>query len=137
MIVGDKRAESKCLKALLDDAAVTGLYGKSGIFHGYAAPNSLATLDSYVLIHRIDSVTLDAGVIDGTITDKLRRVRLQVDVADVSYQRMVERSEIIKDALERKFPSCIDSDTNGVAVIGQKVWNVCSVDIIIIESEEE
>ena len=105
MIVGDKRAESKCLKALLDDATVMGLYGKSGIFHGYAAPNSLATLDFYVLIHRIDSVTLDAGVIDGTITDKLRRVRLQVDVADVSYQRMVERSEIIKDALERKFPS--------------------------------
>lgn len=125
------------MSALLDDETVSSLYGKSKIFHGYAAPNTLGTLDSYVLVHRIDSLTLDAGVIDGTITDKLRRVRLQVDVADVSYERMVERSEIVKDALERKFPSCIDSDTNGVAVIGQKVWNVCSVDIIIIESEEE
>ena len=72
---------------------------------------------------------------DGTKTNKLRKVRLQVDIADVNYTGMVDMSEMVMDVLETAFPSSVDGDTYGTVSAGQKIFNVCSVDLILYETE--
>ena len=134
MIRGDRRAEKVCMDALLASPEILGIYGKEKIFQGYAAPNTLGTLDAYILIHRLDSITLDR-VAGRVKTDKLRRVRLQVDVSDTDYGDMVSRSELVRDVLETAYQSCVDGDSDGTVSVGQKIFNVCSIDLLLTESE--
>lgn len=134
MISVNRRAEKRCVDALLSDVNIRRIYSSTKIFQGYAAPNTLGTLNEFVLLQRISAVTLDRAT-DGTITDTLRRVRLQVDVSDTDYGKMVIRSELVRSVLERAFPSCVDDDTYGTISAGQKIFNVCSIDIILTESE--
>ena len=129
------RAEKQAVDALLADADVLAIYGASRIFQGYVAPNTLTSTNEYVYLRRIDSVSIDRGCVDDTRTDRLRRVRLQVDVSDTNYTNMVARSEIVRAALTSRFPDCIDGDTYGTATVGTKVFNVTSIDVILTESE--
>lgn len=134
MTPAKRRAEKLCIDALLASERVAEHFNKSAMFQGFVAPNTLATLDRYILLKRVDGVTLDR-VTDGTKTNKLRRVRLQVDIADVNYVGMVDMSEMVMDVLETAFPSAVDGDTYGTVSAGQKVFNVCSVDLILYETE--
>lgn len=130
-----RRAEKLCVDALLASSAITSIYGTTKIFQGYVKPETLASCTAYIYLRRISANVLDRACIDGTPTDKLRRVRLQVDVSDTSYTNMITRSELVRSVLTDAFPDCIDGDTYGTASSGQTVWNVCSVDVILIESE--
>lgn len=135
MIPVERRAEKLCVDALLASKQVLSIYGKDHIYQGYVEPNTLSTLDKYVLIKRISSQVCDKTV-TGIGADRLRRVRLQVDVSDTRYSDMVRRSGLICEILNNVFPSCIDGDTYGTDGRGQKVFNVCSLDVIIYESME-
>ena len=134
MISLARRAEKKCVDALLADPRVKDIYGAGKIFQGFVAANTQASIKEYVLIQRISAVALDRAT-DGTKTNSLRRVRLQLDVSDLVYTKMVERAEIIMDVLETNFPSAIDGDTYGIVESGQNVFNVCSIDVILTETE--
>ena len=134
MISIARRAEKRCVDALLADDRIKKIYGSTKIFQGFVAPNTQATIKEYILLRRISSVALDR-VSDGTKTNSLRRVRLQVDVSDIDYAKMVERAEIVMDVLETNFPSSIDGDTYGTDEAGQAVFNVCSIDVILTETE--
>ena len=126
-------AEKQVYEAILLDEEAQKIYGVSKIFQGYAAPNSLASLSEYLYITRVSDVSLDRNL--DTPGDTLRRVRLQIDVCDVNYGRMVERSKIIRRVLKQSFPSCIDGSTKGVVSSGDVVWNVTSIDIILFEED--
>jgi hypothetical protein len=134
MISLNRRAEKQVLDALLANSGVMSVYGRNKIFQGFAAPNTLANLNEYVLIQRISANALDRAT-DGTETNKLRRVRIQIDISDIDYVKMVNRAEMTMGALETAFPSSIDGDTYGTVTAGQKVFNVCSIDVILTESE--
>ena len=135
MISLARRAEKQCIDALLSSPEILKIYGATGVFQGFVAPNTLESRKEYIYVKRISAVSLDRGCVDGTPTGKLRRVRLQVDVSDSDYVKMVERSELVRSVLTKAFPPCIDGDTYGTAVNGQKVMNVSSIDVILIESE--
>lgn len=135
MIPVKNRAEKRCIDALLSDEAIVGIYGKNNIYMGYAAPNTLASVDCYILVRRIDASDV-APTTTGRGADCLRRVRVQIDVWDTRYSDMVRRAEMVKGALNMVFPSCIDGDTYGVEGRGQKNFNVCSIDAIIYEEAE-
>lgn len=135
MIPVEYHAEKLCMDALLANTEMRRIYGKDRIYQGYVEPNTLARVDSYVLIRRISSTTQDATT-TGEGADQLRRVRLQIDVSDTRYSDMVRRAEIIKEILNNRFPSCIDGDEYGTDGRGQKVFNVCSIDAIIYESAD-
>ena len=126
-------AEKQVYDALLANEEVRRIYGPSKIFQGYVAPNTLASSEEYVYISRVSDVTLDKGL--DTIGDTLRRVRIQVDVCDVEYSRMADRSALIRDVLRNAFPSSLDGSTRGTVASGQTVWNVTSLDIIIYEKD--
>ena len=134
MISIARRAEKQCVDAILADSRITTIYGRSKIFQGFVAPNTQSTIKEYILIKRISAVALDRAT-DGTKTNSLRRVRLQVDISDVDYTKMVQRAEIVMDVLETNFPSSIDGDTYGTVEAGQNVFNVCSIDVILTETE--
>lgn len=123
------------MDALLANADVMRFFGKDLVYQGYAEPNTLARVDSYVLIKRIDANKVD-GTLTGNGADKLRRVRLQIDVSHTRYSDMVRRAEMIKEILNDNFPSCVDGDTYGTDGRGQKVFNVCSIDALIWESAD-
>lgn len=130
------RAEQKCMVALLNDTEVQKIYGKTKIFMGYAAPGTVATFNEYLLLRRISGNILDGPCTTDTPTDRLRRVRVQIDVSDISYTNMVSRSELVRDVISREcFDSYIDGDTYGTITNGTKVWNVTSMDVILTESE--
>jgi hypothetical protein len=135
MINLERRAEKQCIDALLSDPTLAKIYGAKGIFQGYVAPNTLESRKEYLYVKRISAVSLDRGCVDGTPSGNLRRVRLQVDVSDVNYVNMVERSELVRRVLTKAYPPCIDGDTYGIVQNGQKVMNVSSIDVILIESE--
>lgn len=135
MIPVQFRAEKLCMDALLANPDIMRIYGKDLVYQGYAEPNTLARVDSYVLIHRISANKVD-GNTTGEGADQLRRVRLQIDVLDTRYSDMVRRAEKIKEILNIAFPSCIDGDTYGTDGRGQKVFNVCSIDALIWESAD-
>lgn len=135
MIPVQNRAEKKCMDALLANAELMSIYGKDTIYQGYVEPNTLARVDSYVLIRRVDSNRVDENA-TGEGADQLRRVRLQIDVSDTRYSDMVRRAELIKEILNNSFPSCVDGDEYGTDGRGQKVFNVCSIDAIIFESAD-
>lgn len=135
MIPVERRAEKLCMDALLASPEIMQIYGKDHVYQGFVEPNTLATLDHYVLVKRIDANVMDKTV-TGIGADRLRRVRLQIDVSDTRYSDMVRRSALICDILNKVFPSCIDGDTYGTDGRGQKVFNVCSLDVIIFESAE-
>ena len=134
-ISANRRAEKLCVDALLASTAITNIYGTTKIFQGFVKPDTLASCTAYIYLRRISAVSLDRGCIDGTPTDKLRRVRLQIDVSDQSYSNMITRSELVRSVLTDAFPDCIDGDTYGTTAYGQTVWNVTSIDVILIESE--
>lgn len=130
----DRAAEKLCMDTLLRNEAVVAIYGRDRIYQGYVAPNTLASTNAYLLIQRVDAVTQDRSTGTPDAHDTLRLVRVQVDVSDVSYTDMKVRSELIKEVLKQRFDSCIDGDTYGTAGIGQKVFNVLSIDLNIYES---
>lgn len=132
----ENRVEKFVRDAILNDKELCKIYTSEKIFTEFAAPNSLTKLKEYILIQRIDAVTLDKNYIDGTQGDTLRRVRLQIDVNDVVYENCIKRSEILKEVLKKQFPSCIDDETLGYKEVGQKVWIVLSIDILLTESED-
>lgn len=136
MIPAKKRAEKLCMDALLKNAEVFSIYGRDHIYQGYVEPNTLASTNQYILIKRIDSIVQDPTT-TGIGADRLRRVRLQIDVCDTRYTDMVRRAELIGDVLNKAFPSCLDGDTYGTGGRGQKVFNVASLDVIIFESARE
>lgn len=130
------RAEQKCMVALLNDASVQAIYGKKKIFMGYAAPGTATTFNEYILIRRISGNSLDGPCTSDTPTDNLRRVRIQIDISDVSYTNMISRSELVRDVISRECDqSSVDGDTYGTITNGNTVWNVTSVDIFLTESE--
>lgn len=135
MIPSEYRAEKLCMDALLASPDVMAIYGKDKIYQGYVEPNTLARVDYYVLIRRIDGHKVDATT-TGEGADQLRRVRVQIDVSDTRYSDMVRRAELIKEVLNNRFPSCIDGDEYGTDGQGQKVFNVCSIDALIFESAD-
>lgn len=130
------RVEKFVRDAIINDPVLKKTFPSKKVFLGYAAPNTLSSLNEYILIQRIGSTTLDNDYIDGTLGDTLRRVRLQIDVSNVAYEKCVEHSEKIKMVLKTKFPSCIEDETMGYTEIGQKVWVVSSIDIFLTESED-
>lgn len=130
----DHAAEMLCINTLLGNEEVRAIYGRDWIFQGYVAPNTLASTSAYLLVKRIDAVTQDRSTGTPDAHDTLRLVRVQVDVSDVSYTDMKIRAELIKEVLKQRFDSCIDSETYGTAGIGQKVFNVMSIDLNIYES---
>lgn len=134
MIPVDRRAEKLCVDALLSDEKVLIEFGRSKIFQGFVAPNSLASLSRFIKLQRISDYTLDR-VTDGTTTDRLRRVRLQIDVSEIGYDEAVRLSEMVRGVLESAFPSSISGGTYGTVSVGQKVFNVFSTDIILYETE--
>lgn len=125
--------EKKVYEAIIENTELKNIYGQNKVFQGYVAPNSLAHLSEYVYITRVSDVSLDRTL--DTVGDTLRRVRLQIDVCDLNYENMAERSRIIKNVLKTKFPSCIDGSTKGVVSVGTRVWNVTSIDIILFEED--
>lgn len=135
MIPEQNRAEKLVMDALLSNAEMIKIYGKNNIYQGYVEPNTLAREDAYILIQRIDGQPVDKNT-TGEGADQLRRVRVQVDVSDTRYSDMVRRSEMIKGLLNDRFPSCIDDETYGTDGRGQKVFNVCSIDLLIYESAD-
>lgn len=135
MISLDRRAEMQCINALLSSPEIQKIYGAKKIFQGFVAPKTLSSNREYIYLKRIDSVSLDRGCVDGTPTDKLRRVRIQIDVSDISYPNMVNRSELVRGVITETIPNAIDGDTYGTTTIGDKTWNVCSIDVILTESE--
>lgn len=135
MIPINHRAEKVVIDALLNSEDVVKIYTNKRIFQGFAAPNTLSSVKEYILVQRVSSVALDR-VLDGTATNKLRKVRIQIDVSDIDYTKMVARAEKVMQVLEDKFPSCVDGDTFGTVLVGQTVFNVCSIDVIINESED-
>ena len=135
MISLANRAEKQCVDTLLADSRITSIYGTTKIFQGYVAPNTLATYNEYIYLRRISGVVLDQCT-DGTPSDKLRRVRLQIDVSDVDYAKMITRSELVRSVMTASFPDCIDGDTYGTITNGTKAWNVSSIDVFLNESEE-
>lgn len=134
MTPANRRVEKLCIDALLSSDRVAEHFKRTSVFQGFVAPNTLASLERYILLKRVDSISLDR-VSDGTKTNKLRKVRLQVDIADVNYTGMVDMSEMVMDVLETAFPSSVDGDTYGTVSAGQKIFNVCSVDLILYETE--
>lgn len=124
--------EQSVYESLMADEELKKFYGDR-VFHSYVAPNSLASLTSYILISRISDVTLDRNL--DTPGDTLRRVRLQIDVCDVSYSQMAEKSRLVRNVLRLAFPSCIDGSAKGIVSSGQTVWNVTSIDIILFEED--
>lgn len=132
------RAEKLVYDALVKSDVISDIY-KNGrffsVFQSYVAPNSLASLKEYILIDRISAVSLDSDYIDGTRGDTLRRVLLQIDVCDLSYDNVVVRAELVKDVLKDAFGCCIDSERVGYVDFGKQVWNVVSIDINLTESE--
>ena len=58
-----------------------------------------------------------------------------IDVCDVSYGKMAEKSRLVRNVLRLAFPSCIDGSTKGIKSSGQTVWNVTSIDIILFEED--
>lgn len=136
MIPAKNRAEKIVMDALLKDKDILAIYGKDNVFQGYAVPNTMAALDRFVLIHRIDSIN-QAQTCTGAGANMLRRVRLQIDVWDVRYSDAVRYGEMIADILNREFPSCIDGDSYGTDGRGQKVFNVFHLDVIIYEQAEK
>lgn len=135
MIPNEFRAEKLVMDRLLGDPDMMQIYGKNNIYQGYAAPNTLATVEAYILIRRISGFDV-AQDLTGEGANKLRRVRLQIDVSDTRYSDMVRRAEKVKEILNSAFPSCIDGDTYGTEGRGQKIFNVCSIDVLIFESED-
>lgn len=131
----NNRVEKFVRDAILANKKLASVY-KDKVFLSYAAPNTLTSCNSYILIQRISAVTLDKNYIDGTVGDTLRRVRLQVDVCDTEYERGVKYSESVKKVLKQNFPACIDDETTGYKEIGQSVWNVFSTDILLTEEED-
>lgn len=124
--------EQLVYETLMADEELKKFYGDR-VFQSYVAPNSLASLTSYILISRISDVTLDRNL--DTPGDTLRRVRLQIDVCDVSYGKMAEKCRLVRNVLRLAFPSCIDGSTKGIISSGQTVWNVTSIDIILFEED--
>lgn len=133
MVPGKNRAERRIIDALKNDPEITRIYSPNSIFQGYMVPNTLSALDSYVLVKRISSSVRGGGLIDGTESDNLRRVRVQIDVSDIRYSDMANKSEKIRGCLEAAYPSSIDGDTYGTVTIGQKVFNVTSIDVLMDE----
>lgn len=125
-------AEQAAYTALMANEEVRNFY-EGRVYQSYVAPNSLASLSSYILLSRVSDVALDRTC--DTVGDTLRRVRLQVDVCDVDYSRMVEKSRLVRNVLRLAFPSCVDGSTKGVISSGQTVWNVTSIDIILFEED--
>lgn len=136
MIPIERRAEMLCMDALLGSRDVMAIYDSRHVYQGYVEPDTFTTLDRYVLIKRIDSLS-KGQTTTGEGADMLRRVRLQVDVLDVRYADMVRYSEMICGVLNENFPSCLDGETYGTSRRGQKVFNVCSLDVILYESAED
>lgn len=132
----ENRVEKFVRDVIIKDTELSKIYTSKKVFTEFAAPNTLSTLSEYILIQRIDAVTLDKDYIDNTKGDTLRRVRLQIDVNDVSYEKCIQRSELLRMVLKNKFPSCIDNETTGYKEIGQKVWITTSIDIILTERED-
>lgn len=133
MIPARNRAEKRVNDLLKSDPEITEIYSPNVIFQGFIEPNTLAARDAFVLIKRISSTVEGGGLIDGTPSDNLRRVRIQIDVSDVRYSDMANKSEKIRGCLEAAFPSCVDGDTYGTVTIGQKVFNVTSIDVLMTE----
>lgn len=136
MIPIERRAEKLVMDALLKDEEIRAIYGKNHVYQGYVEPNTLVSVDRYILVRRISSLS-KAQTTTGGGADMLRRVRLQIDVYDTRYSDMARRAEHICEVLNNEFPSCIEGDTYGTDGRGQKVFNVCSIDAIIYESAEE
>lgn len=136
MIPLERRAEMLCIQALLGSRDVMAVYQRDQIYQGYVEPNTLATYERYILVKRISSLT-PAKTTTGEGADDLRRVHLQIDILDTRYSDMVRYSEMICGALNYKFPSCIEGDVYGTDGRGQKVFNVCSLDVVIYESAED
>lgn len=130
----DRRAEKRAVDALLKSEAIASEFKRTSIFQGFVAPNTMASLQRYILLKRVDSIALDR-VIDTTKCNKLRKVRLQVDVAEMDYSEMVKLSEMVMDVLETAFPSSVDGEVYGTVSVAQDVFNVCSIDIILYETE--
>lgn len=127
-------AEKQVYDAILADENLKARY-KNRIFQGFVAPDSLASVPSYIYVTRISDTALDRNL--DMLGDTLRRVRLQVDVCDVSYAEMAVRSREVRDVLRRNFPSCIEGSSKGMFNSGQTVWNVTSIDVILFEEEYE
>lgn len=136
MIPLERRAEMLVMQALLNDKDVMSVYERNQIYQGFVEPNTLATYDRYVLVKRISSIS-QAQTTTGEGADMLRRVRLQIDVLDTRYSDMVRYSEMISGILNDNFPSCMEGSNYGTDGRGQKVFNVCSLDVIIYESAED
>lgn len=125
-----------CMQALLGSRELAGVYARDQIYQGYLPPNTPTSLERFVIIKRIDSIS-KGKTTTGEGADLLRRVRLQVDVWDIRYSDMVRYSEIISGVLNSAFPSCQDGQVYGTDGRGQKVFNVASLDVIIYESAED
>lgn len=136
MIPLDRRAEMLCMQALLNDDELMSVYERQQIYQGYVEPNTLASYDRYILVKRISAIS-EAKTTTGEGADMLRRVRLQIDILDTRYSDMVRYSELVCKVLNEYFPSCIEGDTYGTDGRGQKVFNACSLDVIIYESAED
>lgn len=136
MIPLERRAEMLCMQALLGDEELMAIYERQQIYQGYVEPNTIASYDRFILVKRISAVSL-AKTTTGEGADMLRRVRLQVDILDTRYSDMVRFSELVCKVLNEHFPSCIEGDVYGTDGRGQKVFNVCSLDVIIYESAED
>lgn len=136
MIPVTRRAEKLCMDTLLCNEAVRKLYGRDHIYQGFVEPNTLTTLNNYILIKRIDSSVMDKTC-TGIGTGRLNRVRLQVDICDTRYSDMARKAALVCEILNDAFPSCVDGETYGTDGRGQKIFNVCSIDVIIWESAQE
>lgn len=134
MFPPSRAAERLCMDTLLGNEDVRAIYGRDRIYQGYVAPNTLASTDAYLFLQRVSADSKDHSIDNPEANDTLRLVRVQLDVADVSYTNMKSRGELVKDVLKQRFDSCVDSETYGTAGIGQKVFNVLSIDLLIFES---
>lgn len=125
-------AEKQIFDVLYSNKELFSIYGNN-MFLGSVTPNILSSVPAYLFVQRISGTTLDSNYVDGTPGDQLRRVRIQVDIADVDYTNMTKRSLIVRSAVKGAFPSSIDSDTSGYVAVGQKIFEVCSLDLVLTE----
>lgn len=125
-------AEKQIFDVLYNNKELFSIYGNN-MFLGSVTPNVLSSVPAYLFVQRISGTTLDSNYVDGTPGDQLRRVRIQVDIADVDYTNMTKRSLIVRSAVKGAFPSSIDSDTSGYVAVGQKIFEVCSLDLVLTE----